>query len=181
VGRRTTDICRCLLICLESRILIPYGTPPGSDANSENSAVNDRVKPVRLASFRPFSSIEGRKLVNRRTLKSYLHQSPQSYWLSGEVASGEDIATIFSEVLGRPIRCEIKQPNEFMEAMSALGDYQIEPWYAAGTLEFLRQVSDGRMGYIGTVRNDAPYLAGKCSITLRQWAEENRSRLQAVA
>jgi len=65
--------------------------------------------------------------------------------------------------------------------MSATGDYQIERWYAAGTLDFLRQVSDGRMGYIGTVRNDGASLTGRSSTTLRQWAEQNRGRLEKSA
>jgi len=53
-------------------------TPIGSGANSENSDVNDRMKTVMVASFQPFSSIEGTKLMNRRVPKSYLHQSPPS-------------------------------------------------------------------------------------------------------
>jgi 2,4-dienoyl-CoA reductase-like NADH-dependent reductase (Old Yellow Enzyme family) len=57
----------------------PGVTFGGSGANSEKSAVNDRVKPVRLTSFQPFSSIEGGKSVNRRALKSYLHQSLLMY------------------------------------------------------------------------------------------------------
>jgi NAD(P)H dehydrogenase (quinone) len=81
-------------------------------------------------------------------------------------------------VLGRDIRCDIKHPDEFKAAMSATGDYPIEPWYAEGTLEALRQILDGRMGYIGTVRDDAPFLTGRPSMTLRQWAEENRERLE---
>jgi NAD(P)H dehydrogenase (quinone) len=104
--------------------------------------------------------------------------SEQNYWLSAEVAGGPEIATLLTEVLGRDIRCDIKHPDEFKAAMSATGDYPIESWYAEGTLEALRQILDGRMGYIGTVRDDAPFLTGRPSMTLRQWAEENRERLE---
>ena len=101
----------------------------------------------------------------------------QDYWLSAEVAGGREIAEMLTEVLGRPIRCEIKGPDEFQATMAATGDYSVEPWYAAGTLEFLRQVLDGRMGYIGTVRDDVPFVVGRPSTTLRQWVEGNRERL----
>ncbi len=96
------------------------------------------------------------------------------------MADGQEFAEIFSEVLNRTIHCEIKHPDEFMATMMTTGDYELEPWYAAGTLEFLRQVSDGRMGYIGTVRDDTPFLTGRSSTTLRQRAEENRVRLDDI-
>lgn len=60
--------------------------------------------------------------------------------------------------------------------MAKTSDFKIEAWYGAAVLEFLRQVEDGRMGYIGTVR-DAPFLTGKPSVTLREWITQNRSRL----
>jgi NAD(P)H dehydrogenase (quinone) len=101
----------------------------------------------------------------------------QDYWLSTEVAGGLEIAAVLTEVLGRPIHCEIKGPDEFQATVAATGDYPVEPWYAAGTLEFLRQVLDGRMGYIGTVRDDVPFVVGRPSTTLRRWVEENRERL----
>jgi uncharacterized protein YbjT (DUF2867 family) len=105
----------------------------------------------------------------------------QEYWLSAEVAGGVEIAAILSEVLGRPIRCELKGPDDFRSAMSPEGDYSVESWYAAGTLEFLRQLIDGRMGYFGTVRDDGPFVVGRPSTTLREWAEENRESLLRIA
>jgi NAD(P)H dehydrogenase (quinone) len=108
-----------------------------------------------------------------RVAAAVLRQGPrkhggQHYWLSAEVASGPEIASILSDVLGRSIRCDVKQPSEFTTTVAATGDYTVDPWYAAGTADFLQQVFDGRMGYIGTVRNDAPYLTGKPATTLLQ-------------
>ncbi len=101
----------------------------------------------------------------------------QNYWLSAEVAGRQELVTVFSEIFGRAIHCDVKGPDEFLSTVNALGDYQIEPWYAAGTLEFLRQVADGRMGYIGTTRNDGPFLTGKPATTLRQWAQQHKEML----
>jgi len=103
--------------------------------------------------------------------------SGQNYWLSAEVAGGEELATLFSEALGRPIRCDHKKPEDFASIMASTGDYNVESWYAAAVIEFLKQFSDGRMGDFGTVRDDTPYLTGTPSMTLRQWIQENRSSL----
>ena len=53
----------------------------------------------------------------------------------------------------------------------------VEPNYALGAVEFMRQVIDGRMGYVGTVRDDVQYVTGKPSTSFKQWAIENRDRL----
>jgi NAD(P)H dehydrogenase (quinone) len=101
----------------------------------------------------------------------------QNYCLSAEIAGGEELATIFSEVLGRPISCDYKKPEDFAATMALTGDYSVEPWYAAGALEFLKQFSDGRMGDFGTVRDDTPYLTGEKPRSLQQWAQCNHSLL----
>jgi hypothetical protein len=93
------------------------------------------------------------------------------------VASGEELATIFSEALGRSIRCDYMKPEEFAPTMALTGDYNVESWYAAAVIEFLTQFSDGRMGDFGTVRDDTPNLTGMPSMTLRRWVQENRSSL----
>jgi NAD(P)H dehydrogenase (quinone) len=97
----------------------------------------------------------------------------QNYWLSAEIAGGEELATIFSEVLGRPIRCDYKKPEDFAAMMELTGDYSVESWYAAGALEFLKQFSDGRMGDFGSVRDDIPYLTGEKPRSLQQWVQDN--------
>ncbi len=76
----------------------------------------------------------------------------QNYWLSAEVAGGEELATLFSEALGRPIQCDHKRPEDFASTMASTGDYNVESWYAAAVIEFLKQFSDGRMGDFGTER-----------------------------
>ena len=41
----------------------------------------------------------------------------------------------------------------------------------------MRQVMDGRMGYIGTIRDDVPFVTGRPSTGFRQWATEKRDLL----
>ena len=96
----------------------------------------------------------------------------KDYWLSVDVAGGEQFAAMFSDTLGRPIHCEYKQPDEF-----PIGE-EAEPWYAAGALEFLRQFQSGHMGDLGMVRDDTPYLLDKPALTLREWLNQNRNILE---
>ncbi len=100
----------------------------------------------------------------------------QDYWLSTEVLNGPEVAEILTEVLGRPIRCDVRGPDD-LEALLADPQSPMEPNYGAAVVEFMRQVIDGRMGYIGTVRDDVPFITGRPSTTLRQWATENREAL----
>ena len=98
--------------------------------------------------------------------------SGKEYWLSTEVASGPEAAAIFSEALGREIRCSVHGPEEFLASIASRG-LTVESWYAEAGVEFNRQVIDGRMGYIGTVRDDVEFITGRPSTSLRAWALEN--------
>jgi nucleoside-diphosphate-sugar epimerase len=114
-----------------------------------------------------------------------LRQGPQrhgghDYWLSTEVLTGRQVADILSDVLGAKINCKMQSPDVLAKVVAESG--AMEKKYAEGAVEFLRQVNDGRMGYVGTVRDDGPFVTGRASTTLRQWATENReSLLRAVS
>jgi hypothetical protein len=99
----------------------------------------------------------------------------QDYWLSPEVLTGPQVADILSDVLGTKIHCEMHSPDVLAKIVAETG--AMEKNYAEGAVEFMRQVSDGRMGYIGTVRDDGPFVTGRPSTTLRQWTIENREAM----
>lgn len=104
----------------------------------------------------------------------------QNYWMSTETLNAVEVAAILSEVLGREIRCEFKQPDDLLKAFLE-GDVQAERWYATSGAEWCRQVLDGRMAYIGTVRDDVMRVTGRSSTRFRDWAMENRDRLLQTA
>lgn len=110
-----------------------------------------------------------------------LREGPQKhaakdYWLSVEVAGGEELAALFTEASGRPIRCDYKQPDEFEEVMPR--GAETEDWYAAGAMEFLRQFHSGHMGDFGMVRDDTPYLSDEPALTLKEWLRQNPEILE---
>ena len=103
----------------------------------------------------------------------------KNYWLSPEVLTGPQVADTLGDVLGTKIRCEMQSPDVLAKTLADSG--AMEPKYGAGAVEFMRQVTDGRMGYIGTVRDDGPFVTGRPSMTLREWATENREALLKAA
>ena len=61
----------------------------------------------------------------------------QDYWLSTEVLNGPEVAEILTEVLGRPIRCDVSGPGD-LEALLANPDSPMEPDYGAAVVEIGR-------------------------------------------
>jgi NAD(P)H dehydrogenase (quinone) len=104
----------------------------------------------------------------------------QNYWLSTDVLSGPEVAEILSDTLGTPIRCDVKRTDD-LKALLADPQSSMEPNYGAAVVEFMWQIIDGRMGYIGTVRDDVPFVTGRASTSFRQWATENRETLLRLA
>lgn len=93
--------------------------------------------------------------------------------------TGSELATAFSEVLGRSIRCDMLGPAELEERFKK-GTVQVEDWYARSGFELLTQFADGRMGYMGTVKDDVPYLLGRPAIRVREWAQIHKAQLLAL-
>jgi uncharacterized protein YbjT (DUF2867 family) len=100
----------------------------------------------------------------------------RDYWMSRQTHSGSEMAAIFSEELGHTINCDVRSPDEF-EALFTAGALVVESWYAKGAVDFCVQLADGRMGYIGSVRDDVPYVLGRPATTFREWIQQNREKL----
>jgi NAD(P)H dehydrogenase (quinone) len=100
----------------------------------------------------------------------------QNYWLSTEALNGSEVAAILSEVLDREIRAELQGPQDLQQLL-ALSGSKVESKYGEGAVEFMRQVLDGQMGYIGSIRNDVPYITGRAATTVHKWAEEHHQQL----
>jgi hypothetical protein len=103
----------------------------------------------------------------------------KDYYLSTETMTASELATAFSEVLDRPIRCNFLDAAE-MEALFKKGTVEVEDWYARSSFELLTQFNDGRMGYMGTVKDDVPYLLGRPAIGVRAWADMHKAQLLAL-
>ena len=113
-----------------------------------------------------------------------LHEGPEKhdgrdYWMSVDVLDGSEAAAIFSETTGQSITFSAKSHEDFKALVSAPGSCA-EPWYAEGGTDFMRQVANGQMGYIGTIRDDVPYVLGRPALKFREWAAENKERFVEI-
>ena len=100
----------------------------------------------------------------------------KEYWLSSDVATGPELAKLLGELLGKEITSNVLGPEEF-QAIFTSASIPVESWYADGGVEIMRQVVDGRMGYLGSVRNDVPHVTGQNAVTLKRWILEHRQEL----
>ena len=100
----------------------------------------------------------------------------KDYWMSTEVLDAHDVAKILTEVTGTQILGEVRSHADF-KAVFTSGSVAVENWYAEGAIEFTRQVSNGEMGYIGTIRNDTPFIIGRPAISFRDWAKDHKEQL----
>jgi NAD(P)H dehydrogenase (quinone) len=103
----------------------------------------------------------------------------KDYWFSTEVANMADAAKIFSEVTGKSFTADEQPPEQFLKDMN-MDRQSIDPYFV-GVEECFIQVVDGRMSYIGTVRDDLPGLIGRPGLTLREWAVLHKDELDGVA
>ena len=93
--------------------------------------------------------------------------------------TARELATALSEVLDRAIRCSMLGASE-TKALFKTGTAKVEDWYARSGFELPTQFTDGRVDYMGTVKDDVPYLPGRLAIGICAWAEMHKEQLLAL-
>lgn len=100
----------------------------------------------------------------------------QNYWLSVESYNGKEIVELMNEITGLDIALQKKSLDDF-RAMIDVPDFPIEREYARANIEFVTQVLDSRLGSIGSIRNDIPYILGRNAKTLREHLTEHKEAI----
>ena len=101
--------------------------------------------------------------------------SSKEYWFSTESLTLTDVARILSEVAGHPIKADPRRPGQVFEDFG-MDEQRADPYFL-GVKEFCQQVIDGRMAYIGNVRDDMKLLFNRQGMTLREWATLHKTEL----
>ena len=101
--------------------------------------------------------------------------SSKEYWFSTESLTLTNVARILSEVAGHPIEADPRQPGQVFEDFG-MDEQHADPYFL-GVKEFCQQVIDGRMSYIGNVRDDMKLLFNRPGKTLREWATLHKTEL----
>ncbi|MCE5319355.1 MAG: NmrA family NAD(P)-binding protein [Parachlamydia sp.] len=102
------------------------------------------------------------------------HQG-KDYWFSTESLNIQEIAETFSQATSTKFTADARSPDQFIKDISAR--YQTIDPYFVGVANFFHQVADGRMDYIGEVRDDLPQLIGRKGMTASEWAALHKDEL----
>lgn len=107
-----------------------------------------------------------------------VHGSKQ-YWLATEMLNGEQVALKLTEALQVQVNSAILTPDD-LEGGIASGAIKtaayIEPTYAAGILEWVRQTYEGKLNFKGATTT-VEELTGTAALSLVDWATRNREAI----
>jgi NAD(P)H dehydrogenase (quinone) len=106
--------------------------------------------------------------------------SGKDYWFSADVLTANQVAETLAEATGRKFTAAVRTAETFQSDAEQPGSI-FEPAYAKGGLEFFRYVEDGRMAYVGNVKDDTERILGREPLSLREWAKLHADELLEVA
>ncbi|VVC74777.1 NAD(P)H azoreductase [Aquicella siphonis] len=99
----------------------------------------------------------------------------KDYWFSTESLDIYQVADVISEVIGTKVIASPRSANLFIPDMG--GDPKTIDPYFFSVAETCEQIEDGRMSYIGDVKDDISLLLNRKGLSLRVWAEKHKEEL----
>ena len=106
--------------------------------------------------------------------------SGKDYWFSADVLAPHRVAETLTAATGHKFTAAVLDAESFLSVVAQPGS-GFEPAYAKGGLELFCQVEDGRMAYVGSVRDDTKKILGREPLLLREWAKLHANELLEVA
>jgi hypothetical protein len=104
----------------------------------------------------------------------------KDYWFSAEVLTAKQVAETLAEATGHKFTAAVRNAESFQND-AAQPSSIFEPACAKGGLEFFRYVDDGRMAYVGSVKDDTQNILGREPLLLREWAKLHANELLEIA
>jgi NAD(P)H dehydrogenase (quinone) len=104
----------------------------------------------------------------------------KDYWFSADVLTPHQVAETLTAATGRKFTAAVQKADGFQNH-AVQPDSAFETAYAKGGFELFEQVEDGRMAYVGSVRDDTKTLLGREPLLLRDWAKLHADELVEAA
>jgi NAD(P)H dehydrogenase (quinone) len=104
----------------------------------------------------------------------------KDYWFSADVLTPHQVAETLTAATGHKFTAAVRDAEQFLNDAVQSGSI-FEPAYAKGGLEFFRYVEDGRMAYVGSVKDDTKNILGREPLLLREWAKLHANELLEIA
>lgn len=99
----------------------------------------------------------------------------KDYWFSTESLDVKEMTEILSEITQKKVVPDPQPSAQFIK------DFGVDPKtldpYFFSVAKSCQQIEDGRMSYIGDVKDDIQILLNRKGLSLRQWAEMHKSEL----
>jgi uncharacterized protein YbjT (DUF2867 family) len=105
--------------------------------------------------------------------------SGKDYWFSADVLTPNQVAEALADATDHKFIASVRNAESFQNDAEQPGSI-FEPAYAKGGLEFFRYVEDGRMAYVGSVKDDTTTILGREPWLLREWAKLHASELLEI-
>ena len=106
--------------------------------------------------------------------------SAKDYFFSADALTPQQVAESLTAATGRKFTTAVLDAETFLNETTQPGS-MFEPAYSKGGFEFFRYVEDGRMAYVGTVRDDTKTILGREPLLLKEWAELHANELLEIA
>lgn len=91
------------------------------------------------------------------------------YWMSTELLSGQQVASIISEVTGRTITCHAGSPDDLAQYVSTITNTSVRAYMESAVLTMQLTVA-GELGFQTVVRDDVAKVLGRPGMTVAEWA-----------
>ena len=101
--------------------------------------------------------------------------SGKDYFFSADALTPQQVAESLTAATGRTFTTAV------LDAETFRNETTFEPAYAKGGFEFFRQVEDGRMAYVGSVRDDTKKILGREPLLPKEWAQLHADELVEIA
>ena len=92
--------------------------------------------------------------------------SGKDYWFLADVLAVHEVAETLTAASGRKFTAAVRDAESFQNDV-ARPDSAFESAYAKGGLELFRQLEDGRMAYVGSVKDDTKKILGREPLLIR--------------
>src|SRR5882724_9042405 len=106
--------------------------------------------------------------------------SGKDYFFSADALTPHQVAENLTAATGRKFTASVLDAETFLNETTQPGS-MFEPAYSKGGFEFFRYVEDGRMAYVGSVKDDTKTILGREPLLLREWAKLHADELLEIA
>src|SRR5712672_1451524 len=106
--------------------------------------------------------------------------SGMDYWFSADALTPDQVAETLTAATGRKFTAAVVKAEGFQNDAAQPGSV-FDPAFAKGGIELFGQVEDGRMAYLGSVKDDTKKILGREPLLLSEWAKLHTDELLQIA